>query len=93
MNTGQRLGLVLLYVVLAGYAVLMVRIFVQVLFKPAIEKHRRRQFTEKNGGAAYTPRAFVEKTRLGQHMDAEKSFQEPGIQTARSRSFPPSRSL
>jgi hypothetical protein len=61
MNTGQRLGLVLLYVVLAGDAVLMVRIFVQVLFRPVIEKHRRRQFTEKKGGAAYTPRAFVEK--------------------------------
>ena len=61
MSTGQRLGLVLFYVVLAGYAMLMVRIFVQVLFRPAIEKHRRRQFTKKNGGAAYTPRAFVGK--------------------------------
>ena len=61
MNTGQRLGLVLLYVVMAGNAVLMLRIFVQILFRAAIEKHRRRQFTEKNGGAAYTPRAFVGK--------------------------------
>ena len=61
MNNGQRLGFVLLYVVLAGYAVLMLGIFVQALFRPAIEKHRRRQFTKKNGGAAYTPRAFVGK--------------------------------
>lgn len=60
MNTGQRLGLVLLYVMLTGYAVLMVRIFVQMLFRRAIEKHRRRQFTEKNG-AAYTTRAFFDK--------------------------------
>lgn len=51
----------LLYVAMAGYAVLMLRIFVQMLFRAAIEKHRRRQFTEKNGGAAYTPRAFVGK--------------------------------
>ncbi|HEY6118552.1 MAG TPA: hypothetical protein VIV66_01275 [Pyrinomonadaceae bacterium] len=61
MNTGQRLGLLLLYVVLAGYAAVMVRIFVQVLFRPAIEKHRRRQFTKKNGGAAYPPTALVGK--------------------------------
>jgi hypothetical protein len=78
MNTGQTLALALLYVVMAGnvvlmlrvfvqlllyvamagYAVLMLRIFVQILFRAAIEKHRRRQFTEKNGGAAYTPRGF-----------------------------------
>lgn len=61
MNTGQRPGLGLLYFMLAGYAVLMVRIFVQMLFRRAIEKHRRRQFTEKNGGAAYPTRAFFDK--------------------------------
>jgi hypothetical protein len=59
VDTGKTLGLVLLYVVMAGYAALMLCIFVQMLFRAAIEKHRRRQFTEKNGGAAYTPRAFV----------------------------------
>jgi len=59
MNTGQRLGLVLLYVVMAGNAVLMLRLFVQILVRAAIERHRRRRFTEKNGGAAYTPRAFA----------------------------------
>ena len=61
MNTGQGLGLVLLYVVMAGNVVLMLRIFVQILFRAAIEKHRRRQFTERNGGAAYTPRGVVGK--------------------------------
>lgn len=61
MKTGQGLGLVWLYVVMAGYAVLMLRILVQILFRAAIEKHRRRQFTERNGGAAYAPRAFVGK--------------------------------
>lgn len=61
MITGQRLGLVLLYVVMAWNVVLMLRIFLQILFRAAIEKHRRREFTERNGGAAYTPRAFVGK--------------------------------
>jgi len=58
MNIGQRLGPALLYVVIAGNAVLMLCIFVRILFRPAIEKHRRRQFTEKNGGADYIPRSF-----------------------------------
>lgn len=53
MNTGQSLELVLLYVVMAGNVVVMLRIFVQILFRGAIEKHRRRQLTERNGGAAY----------------------------------------
>ena len=58
MSTGYRLGLVVLYVVMAGNVVLMLRIFVQILFRAAIEKHRRREFAERNGGAAYTPRGF-----------------------------------
>jgi hypothetical protein len=58
MNTGQRLGLVLLYVVMAGNALLMLSIFVQILFRAAIERHRRRQFAERNGGAPYTLRGF-----------------------------------
>jgi len=61
ISTGNRLGIALLYVVMAGNIVLMLRIFVQILFREAIEKHRRQQFTEKNGGAAYTSRAFVGK--------------------------------
>jgi hypothetical protein len=51
MNTGHRLGLVLLYAVMAGNVVLMLRLFIQILFRTAIEKHRRRQFT-------YAPRGF-----------------------------------
>jgi hypothetical protein len=59
MNIGQRLGLVLLYVVMAGNVVLMLSLFIQILFRAAIERHRRRQFTERNGGvAAYTLRRF-----------------------------------
>jgi hypothetical protein len=58
MDTGQRLALVLLYAVIAGYAVLMVRLFIQIFFGAAIERHRRRQLAERNGGAAYTLRGF-----------------------------------
>ena len=58
MDTGQTLALVLLYAVMAGYAVLMLCIFVQMIFRAVIERRRRRQFTEENGGAPYTPRAF-----------------------------------
>jgi hypothetical protein len=61
MDTGKTLALVLLYVVMAGYVVLMLRIFAQILFRAAIEKHRRQKFTEKNGGAAYTTRGVVGK--------------------------------
>lgn len=61
MGTRERLGLVLLYVVIAGYAVLMLRIFVQILFRALIEERRRRQFTERNGKATYTFRALVGK--------------------------------
>ena len=58
MNTGQRLGLVLLYIVMAGNAVFMLRLFVQIVFRAAIERRRRRQFAERNGSAAYTLRRF-----------------------------------
>jgi len=61
MDAGKTLALVLLYVVVAGYAVLMLRIFVQILCRAAIERRRRQQSTEKNGGS-YTPRAFVGKS-------------------------------
>lgn len=63
MNTGQKLGLVFLYVVMAGDAVLMLRLFIQILFRKAIERHRRRQFAERNGGATYTLRGFDGKHR------------------------------
>ena len=61
MNTGQRVELLLPYVVMAGIAVLMLRIFLHMRFRAANEKHRRRQFAERNGGAAYTARGFVGK--------------------------------
>jgi hypothetical protein len=47
-----------MYVVMAGNALLMLRIFIQILFRAAIERHRRRQFMERNSGGAYTPRGF-----------------------------------
>src|SRR5581483_11207640 len=37
MNTGQRLGLILLYVMMAANAVLMLRLFIQIVFRAAIE--------------------------------------------------------
>lgn len=58
MNTGQRLGLILLYGVMVGNAVLMLGLFIQILFRAAIERHRRRQFAERNGRALYTLRGF-----------------------------------
>jgi hypothetical protein len=58
MNIGERLGLVLLYVVMAGNVVLMLRLFIQIFFRAAIERRRRRQFAERNGGAAYTLRGL-----------------------------------
>ena len=61
MDTGPTFALVLLYAVMAGYVVVMLRIFIQILFRAAIEKHQRQKFTEENGGAAYTPRLFVGK--------------------------------
>lgn len=61
MDTGHTLGIVMLYIAIAGFAALLLLIFVQIVFRAAIEKRRRRQFTERNGGAAYTPRVFVSK--------------------------------
>jgi hypothetical protein len=58
MDTGNKLGLILLYIVMAGYAVLVLCTFVYLLFRAAIEKHRRRQFAEKNGGAAHALKRF-----------------------------------
>ena len=54
MNTGQRLGLVLLYALMAGNAVLMLRLFIKIFFRAAIERHRRRQF----------PKGMVERPTL-----------------------------
>ena len=48
MDTGHKLGLMLLYCVMAGYAALLLRMFVQILFRAAIEKRRRRKWIEQN---------------------------------------------
>jgi len=58
MDAGHIFGLVVLYIAMAGFVVLMLYIFVQVIFRAAIERRRRRQFTERNGGATYTARTF-----------------------------------
>jgi hypothetical protein len=56
---GEALGLVLLYVVMAGYVMLMLSLFVQMFFKTAIERHRRRrQLIQRNGGATYALKRF-----------------------------------
>ena len=58
-NTGQSLGLVLLYVLIAGYVVLMLSLFVQILFRTAIERHRRRRhLTGRNSGTTYALKQF-----------------------------------
>ncbi|HWP54049.1 MAG TPA: hypothetical protein VN476_07915 [Pyrinomonadaceae bacterium] len=61
MDGGHRLGLVLLYAVMATYALLMVRMLVQILFGSAIENHLRRQWRRKHAGAAYPFRSFSGK--------------------------------
>lgn len=61
MDIGQRLGLLLLYCVMGANAVLMLRIFIQILFRAPIERRRRRQCIRQNGGEGYTPRTFVGK--------------------------------
>ena len=61
MNIGQRLGLILLYALMLGNAVLMLSLFVQILSRGVIERRRRRQITEGNVGAAYTFRRLAGK--------------------------------
>ena len=59
MGTGYNLGLVLMYSVVAAYAVILLRILVQILFGAAIENRRRRQWIQEHGGAAHTFRAMA----------------------------------
>lgn len=61
MDTGHKLLLMLLYCVMAGYAVLLLRIVVQIFFRAAIEKRRRRKWMEQNAQPSYTFRALVGK--------------------------------
>jgi hypothetical protein len=55
------LAFVLVYIMIAGYAVLALRIFVQVLFRTAIENRKRRPRTEKNAAHTHTFRELVGK--------------------------------
>lgn len=52
MDSGHRLGLVVLYAVMAIYALIMVRMLVQIMFGSAIENHLRQQWRRKHAGAA-----------------------------------------
>lgn len=61
MDTGHKLGLMLLYCVMAGYAMLLLRMVIQIFFRAAIEKRQRRKWTEQNAQPAHTFRALVGK--------------------------------
>ena len=61
MDSGHRLGLVLLYAVMATYALIMVRMLVQILFGSAIENHLREQWRRKHAGASYPFRSLSGK--------------------------------
>lgn len=76
MNIGLIPELILLYVVMAGYAGLMLSIFIQMLFGAAIERERRRQFTERNGGAAYPLGPFNGKLGWANPRRPENSVQD-----------------
>jgi hypothetical protein len=61
MDTGHKLGLMLLYCVMAGYAGLLLRMVVQIFFRAAIEKRSRRKWIEQNAQDAYTAGALAGK--------------------------------
>jgi hypothetical protein len=50
-----------MYLVMATYALVALRILIQILFGAAIEDHRRRQWRKEHGGPAHTYRAMVGK--------------------------------
>jgi hypothetical protein len=82
MDTGHKLGLLMMYSVIAMYALLMLRILIQLLFGAAIEDHRRRQWRKQHGGPAHTYRAMVGKADwanswLPQKAAAELSASKP----------------
>jgi hypothetical protein len=61
MDTGHKFGVILLYCVMAGYAVLLLQMVVQIFFRAAIEKRSRRKWIEQNAQAAHTFRALAGK--------------------------------
>jgi hypothetical protein len=76
MDTGHKLGLMLLYGGLVGYAALLLRILVQVLFREAIERRRRLHWAESNPETASGFAALTGKKRgwantwLPKHADS-----------------------
>jgi hypothetical protein len=61
MDIGHKFGLLMMYSVMAIYALVMLRILIQILFGAAIEDHRRRQWRKQHGGPAHAYRAMVGK--------------------------------
>lgn len=61
MDLGHRLGLMLFYCVMAGYAVLLLSIVARIVFRAAIEGRRLQKWVEQNAQPAYTLRALVGK--------------------------------
>src|SRR4030095_10769625 len=87
MDGGHRLGLGLLYAVMATYALLMVRMLVQILFGSAIENHRRRQWRRKHAGAAYPFRSLSGKrgwANAGLRKDVDLNQPAPDAKAASS---------
>src|SRR5262252_3869420 len=61
MDTGHKFGLLLIYSTMAAYALITLRILIQILFGAAIEDHRRRQWKKQHGTPAHGYRAMVGK--------------------------------
>jgi hypothetical protein len=61
MDIGHKFGLLMMYSVMAIYALVMLRILIQILFGAAIEDHRRRQWRKQHGEPAHAYRAMVGK--------------------------------
>jgi hypothetical protein len=61
MDTGHKVGLIFLYCVMAGYAVLLLRIVIQIFFRAAIEERRRQEWIEQNAQKADNLRAIAGK--------------------------------
>jgi len=89
MDTGHTFGLLMMYAVMAIYALVMLRMLIQILFGAAIEDRRRRQWRKQHGGPAHTYRAMVGKdgwanSWLPQNTAAELSPSKPKVTAGRS---------
>jgi hypothetical protein len=77
-----------MYSVMATYALVALRILIQILFGAAIEEHRRRQWRKQHGGPAHTYRAMVGKAGwanawLPRHTAVKLSPPKPNVTTGR----------